>query len=242
MDSISALGVIYVILNTQNNKVYIGQSINLRKRWRNHKTSLRRGDHPNRHLQAAWNKYGEKSFKFKKLEYCLIEEIDAREQHYLDIYMPRGMCYNNAIDAKVPARGLSPSAETRRKLSEAGKGHIVSAETRRKLSEATKNSSPELVRKRADARKGFKFTEESRRKMSESQKKRPPISDETREKLSKAALGKKRGPMSDEQRQKLSEAGKRRVYEPFTDDHKRKIGEGIKRHYAELKDKPLDEE
>lgn len=105
---------IYVILNKKNGKVYIGQAVDFRRRWINHKAALRNNYHGNRHLQAAWNKYGEKPFKFQKLEYCAIEQLDEREQHYLDIYMSKGLCYNIAKDVKSPVQRLIRNGNPRK--------------------------------------------------------------------------------------------------------------------------------
>lgn len=59
---------VYVITNIHNNKKYIGSSMNIKKRWANHKFHLRRNTSKNRHLQNAWNKYGENAFAFSILE------------------------------------------------------------------------------------------------------------------------------------------------------------------------------
>lgn len=185
---------IYVIKNTKNGKVYIGQAQDFRKRWDHHKYRLNGGYHSNRHLQHAWNKYGEKAFKFQKLEYCAIEQLDNREQHYLDIYMPKGLCYNLARDVRAPGRGRIITEETRRKLSEANKSRNrspFSEETRRKMSEAAKNKLPPSA--------------ETRRKLSEATKNRRSPSEETRRKISETLKGKI---LSEETRRKLSEAMK----------------------------------
>lgn len=58
---------IYHILNTQNNERYIGSSVNVFKRFREHRNALRKNRHPNNKLQNAWNKYREESFKFELL-------------------------------------------------------------------------------------------------------------------------------------------------------------------------------
>lgn len=64
------LSGVYEIRNALNNKRYIGSSINIYRRWRDHKRMLNLSVHPNKHLQSAWNKYGEKHFVFKILETC----------------------------------------------------------------------------------------------------------------------------------------------------------------------------
>lgn len=59
---------IYAIVNTINNKQYIGSAINIKSRWVDHKKRLRKGNHHCKHLQFAWNKYGESAFSFIVLE------------------------------------------------------------------------------------------------------------------------------------------------------------------------------
>jgi group I intron endonuclease len=159
---------IYVILNTRNNKVYIGQAVDFRTRWFTHQSALIHNRHKNRHLQAAWNKYGAKAFKFQRLEYCLAEQLDEREQHYLDVYMVKGICYNLAKDVQASMRGKHHSAETRRKISEAGKN--VSAETRHKRSVAKRNISDDGRRRMSEPNKGKQVSAETRQKMSEAHK------------------------------------------------------------------------
>lgn len=48
---------IYAILNTINDKVYVGSAVNLRLRWNNHRSQLNLNKHDCQHLQSAWNKY-----------------------------------------------------------------------------------------------------------------------------------------------------------------------------------------
>lgn len=169
---------IYVILNIKSGHIYIGQAQDLRRRWDYHKRQLKGGYHDNDHLQKAWNKYGAKAFRFKILEYCPIDKLDEREQHFLDVYIEKGICYNIAKDATAPMRGISPSAETRKKLSDANKGKQLrlgtkhSEETRRKMSEAHKGKirTAEHCRNLSEAKKGQPKSEEHRRKLSDANK------------------------------------------------------------------------
>jgi group I intron endonuclease len=218
MTSISA---IYVILNKKNGKVYIGSAYNLKKRWYEHRHYLNKSCHQNPHLQAAWNKYGAKEFQFKVLEYCAIDQLKDREQHYLDIYMPKGMCYNIALDAVAPMRGRKITEETRRKRSKALKGRILSDEHRRKIGDANKGGS---------GSKGRIVTEETRLKISESHKHRQPISAETKQKISDSLKGRKQPPRSEAHRQKISENNKNRP--PMSDEIKRKMSEAQKLRWA----------
>ena len=63
---------IYKITNLKNNKGYIGQSSDIKKRWRNHKFELKNNIHNNPYLQNAFNKYGEEAFEFRIIEKTLI--------------------------------------------------------------------------------------------------------------------------------------------------------------------------
>lgn len=59
---------VYAIVNSLNNKKYIGSTSNLRKRFRQHYAALIRNNHDNYHLQNAVNKYGIDKFYFMILE------------------------------------------------------------------------------------------------------------------------------------------------------------------------------
>ena len=67
---------IYCIENKVNHMKYIGQSINIHKRWQEHKRELNKGTHHNDHLQNAWTLYGSKNFLFTVLELCDKESLD----------------------------------------------------------------------------------------------------------------------------------------------------------------------
>lgn len=96
---------IYAIENVINDTVYLGQAIDVEKRWRQHVLGLNKRTHFNRLLQADWNKYGQAAFKFSVLEYCAVETLTEREQHYLDIHVSTGYCYNIARNVHTPAKG-----------------------------------------------------------------------------------------------------------------------------------------
>lgn len=87
---------IYCIRNTRNNKVYIGQSIDLDGRWSKHKSELNRNIHFNPQLQEDWTTYGQISFEFEILELCSEDELDEKEQFYIDKYdsMNHAIGYN----------------------------------------------------------------------------------------------------------------------------------------------------
>jgi len=77
---------IYKIENIANGKVYIGQSINLYTRLLGHKSTLKTNKHFNRYLQRSWNKYGEDNFTFNILEKCDTDDLNDREQYWIEKY------------------------------------------------------------------------------------------------------------------------------------------------------------
>ena len=74
---------IYCIENLINHRKYIGLSKDIKRRWAEHRSELRRGAHINIYLQKAWNKYGEESFKFYILELCTEDILCERECYYI---------------------------------------------------------------------------------------------------------------------------------------------------------------
>ena len=79
---------IYKITNLINNKCYIGQSVNIHKRWNAHKRipfdSTER-DY-NNHLYRSIRKYGLNNFSFEVLEECLESELNEKERYYISKY------------------------------------------------------------------------------------------------------------------------------------------------------------
>lgn len=77
---------IYEIYNGATSKSYIGSSVNIGKRLRDHKYDLRNNQHDNLHLQRAWNKYGEGCFTFKIIQETTADDLLETEQFWIDFY------------------------------------------------------------------------------------------------------------------------------------------------------------
>jgi group I intron endonuclease len=75
---------VYQIRCVPTGKIYVGSAVSLRGRWYQHRRSLQRGEHANRYLQQAWNKYGEENFEFSVLEYASKKDLLAAEQVWID--------------------------------------------------------------------------------------------------------------------------------------------------------------
>ena len=85
---------IYLIKNLVNDKKYVGKSSNIMTRWVHHKTDLRYNCHHNRHLQFAWNKYGEENFEFSVIEECSIDDLNSKESYWINFYDSYNNGYN----------------------------------------------------------------------------------------------------------------------------------------------------
>lgn len=77
---------IYKIENLINDKVYIGQSVDIKKRWSTHISLLTQNNHCNIYLQNAWNKYGSENFIFDIIEECEQCELNDREIYWINKY------------------------------------------------------------------------------------------------------------------------------------------------------------
>ena len=69
---------IYKITNPEG-KIYIGQSINIEKRWKGYKNFHCKGQHK---LYNSLKKYGPENHTFEIIEECIMEELDIREEFY----------------------------------------------------------------------------------------------------------------------------------------------------------------
>lgn len=131
-------GAVYSISNLLNGKVYIGSAVDYDSRWRTHKSRLNRNIHSNKHLQGAWNEYGEVVFNFVVLEYVFDKlNLLKREQYWIDTteccdpklgYNKRKIANSN-LGLK-----LGPASDERKlKLKLAHTGRIISEEQREKI-------------------------------------------------------------------------------------------------------------
>lgn len=70
-----------------NNKSYIGSTVNIHQRWKQHKTNLNCNRHDNQYLQNAYNKYGNAKFEIlENMPNATDIELRNRENYYMKLY------------------------------------------------------------------------------------------------------------------------------------------------------------
>lgn len=86
---------IYKITNLLNNKCYIGQSVDIYKRWCDHcKCGCGMDTPKNNKLYAAMLEDGLENFTFELLEECPREELNKKESFYINLYESNDYGYN----------------------------------------------------------------------------------------------------------------------------------------------------
>lgn len=171
---------VYKIVNLVNGKPYVGSTAtSFRGRAYEHRKLLRKGRHPNIHLQRAWNKYGEEAFEFRVVQFCPPEDCLKNEQRWIDRLDAFKSGYNRSPTAGS-TYGLKWSEQARANLRA---GHW-----------ANREDAAEIVERSAAKHRGKKHTEEHKAKIGASHWKNRPDADEVRSKVAAACRGQKRSP------------------------------------------------
>lgn len=100
---------IYKIQNLTNGKCYIGQSKDIKRRWRNHCYSANNPtDHNyNNPLYRSIRKYGIENFSFEVIEECLVSELNDKEKFYIQKYNSFFNGYNLTLGGDSSAIGIN---------------------------------------------------------------------------------------------------------------------------------------
>lgn len=88
---------IYKITNTKNEKSYVGQSLNIEERWRQHKQAIKTSD-KSWYPLARQESDGIDDFTFSVLQECKKEELDELEDYWIDYYKSYINGYNQTKD------------------------------------------------------------------------------------------------------------------------------------------------
>lgn len=137
-------GIIYRWTNKVNGKKYVGQTVNPRKRYQQHK----RGERADRQvIDRAILKYGPKNFDYTVLLTIhadtreelrgLLDEAEVASIRLEQSYFKTGLGYNLTLGG-LSRGNFEHTEETKIKLSRMKKGRLLSDETRRKIAEGHK--------------------------------------------------------------------------------------------------------
>jgi group I intron endonuclease len=168
---------IYVFTNKINGKQYVGQTINIEDRYKQHRKDAKNKDkRPNSIFYKAIRKYGFDSFDFKVLETDIdISKIHEREKFWikeLNTMKPNGY---NLTEGGEGTFGYRHTEESKKRMSEMRKGvpgKPKSEDVKKYLSELYKGRklSEEQKKKISESKKGKRLSEEHKMKISETQK------------------------------------------------------------------------
>lgn len=97
---------IYKIENILNNKIYIGQSINIEKRWKAHKKAAfdNKATEYEYPLYRAMRKYGVDNFVFDIIEECESHILNDREKYWIKYYNSFFNGYNQTLGGDCTKR------------------------------------------------------------------------------------------------------------------------------------------
>jgi group I intron endonuclease len=211
---------IYTITHRSSGRSYLGSSVDIDKRWVVHRSSLNRGTHHSPYLQRVWSKHGAAAFDFEVLCETTRAELRREERRLIRERQPAFNCMRAMVEGP-----LRHSPATREKLSAAQ--YRLWQERR---DAGTDTLSEEHKARIAEAHRGLTHTDAAKAKMSASAKTRPPISDETRRKLSESGKRQKGRKFTAEHKAKLSAARKGKRH---SDEQRAKIAASLKRAYDE---------
>jgi group I intron endonuclease len=206
---------IYSIRHLASGNCYVGSSGNLSLRWSQHKSAIRKGKHPAKHMMHAFQKYGSDAFTFEVLEECDVSDNAARierENHWIAKLKP----VFNLAPVAGSNQGYKHTAETKTKMLASRTPELRAAISRaqtgrvKSLEEITRLSASLMGR--VSPRKGVTLSEETKAKIS---KNRTGIARSAEASAAAAAsnAGRKR---TDEQRARMCAAQKGRTFSDET--------------------------
>ncbi len=191
LNNLRGVSGIYSITNVENNRFYIGSSIDLNQRYYTHFSNLKKGKHHSYKIQKDYNSFGKDAFVYDVLEVCekVKEVLITREQFYLDFYDP----YYNVLKKADSSMGSKRTDEYKKRMSDMFKGKKWTEEAKAKYSktmsgrkwslnkrESMKGKSNFIGKDNNGTNNGFygkNHTEEFKKRMSNLKKTDPYLKD-----------------------------------------------------------------
>lgn len=243
-------GIIYKAMNTQNNKVYVGQTIrSLQERKIQHLHDAMK-NLSTFYFHQALRKYGKDIFTWEQIDIAdTKEELDQKEIQWISFYESFTDPKKGYNSDSGGANG-KVSEETRRRISEKLKGRKFSEETIQRMKAARALRGPVSQKtkdKISSSHKGRRHTEETKRLLSSKllgKKKSDEAkqhyverwTDEECQKRSEKYKGEQNPNygkhLSEEARKSISEKAKARGPRKQTEEERKKRSESIKAWHA----------
>lgn len=159
-------------ITSPTKKIYIGQSINIKKRFHHYKILACKDQS---RLYNSLKKHGVEKHKFEILQVCEREQLNELEVYYIELFQ----CFDSKYGLNLRSGGnqYKQSEETKQKISIANKGRKLSIASRKNMSNGQKGKifSVEHRKKISEANNGNKHpmfgkyhSIESKQKMSQS--------------------------------------------------------------------------
>lgn len=161
---------IYKITCLIDGRCYIGQSVDINVRLKQHKSNLKNKRHNNKYLQGLFNLYGINNFTFEIIETCTIEELDARETYWINYYGGKDSKKNCNFESGGHAlKTMSKELLARQSLSHKGQHSSPNTEFKKGIVPWNKGKKidPLIKEKYRQSHLGKKLTEETKKKLSE---------------------------------------------------------------------------
>ena len=131
---------LYRIVNRLNHKVYIGQTVDEKRRWNAHKSFAKNPEQTGQYIHRSMAKYGIENFIYEVIATCrtqedadeteaqLIKQYDSRNKKYGYNRSPGGdLCWNRGLPKEEqPMYGKRQSEYQKQRTSESHKGKLNS--------------------------------------------------------------------------------------------------------------------
>lgn len=152
-------------ITSPSGRVYIGESKNILRRWKDYKKSSCKGQLK---LTNSFQKYGVNAHIFEIIEECEFDSLLCRERYWQDFYDVLKKGLNCRLTECSDKKGVF-SEETRKKISESRKGATASEETKQKIRDNHVSKKEGWVSCRkgvASWAKGVEFTQDHKNNLS----------------------------------------------------------------------------
>lgn len=166
---------IYCFRNLINQKVYIGQAVDIERRYKQHLQNINNLNHQEA-LYVALRKYGLDNFSFEILQQCSVEQLSELEVYYISQYNAYFDGGYNETKGGEGTFGYKHTQEIKDKMSQSRKGRVIDDVWKKHLKEGSSHHkawnkgitmSDDFKKKLSELNKGHKHTEQSKKKMSE---------------------------------------------------------------------------